>query len=277
MKNLLSAIFFCLLLNSVCAQIESPYQLNWKTDGGLGAMTLVLVGGDYFLNQNLEPLSLQEINNLNKNDIYSFDREATENWSEAAAHRSDIGLIATPLLAMSATFYIPKKVKKQNTYFQNFLTLGVIGLETNLLTYLGTDIIKSTTKRTRPFVYNPAVSIIEKTDIDSRKSFFSGHTSITAANSFYFAKIFSDYFPESKYKALVWSLAVAIPAWTATERVLAGKHFPTDVIAAYAFGAAMGYFVPQFHKKKEKPGSSSFFILPVSSPVYSGISLGMTF
>ena len=80
-----------------------------------------------------------------------------------------------------------------------------------------------------------------------RRSFLSGHTSNTAAMTFFFAKVFTDTHPDVKNKAIVWSVAAAIPAAIGYLRFEAGRHFPTDVLAGYALGAAIGYLVPALH------------------------------
>lgn len=87
----------------------------------------------------------------------------------------------------------------------------------------------------------------------ARYSFFSGHTSSAAAMSFFTAKVFSDYFPDSKWKPLVWTMAATLPALTGYFRIKGGKHYPTDVIMGYTVGALIGFFVPYIHQTKWKP------------------------
>ena len=141
--------------------------------------------------------------------------------------------------------------------------LAVIGLEANLINYLIGDMTKIAVGRIRPYVYNPDVDLELKLEKKARKSFFSGHTSFSAVNSFFIAKVFSDYYPDSKWKYVVWTASSLIPAWTGVERVLAGKHFPSDVIAGYAIGALTGYFIPQMHKNlQKKERNTSIFIGP---------------
>ena len=81
---------------------------------------------------------------------------------------------------------------------------------------------------------------------------------MTAANTFFAAKVFSDYYPDSKWKPVVWTAAATIPAITGYLRVKGGRHFTTDVITGYAVGAAVGYLVPHFHKKKKAKGLSFY-------------------
>jgi membrane-associated phospholipid phosphatase len=101
----------------------------------------------------------------------------------------------------------------------------------------------------------------------SIKSFFSGHTSQTAAASFFFAKVITDYHPTLKrgLKIGLWAFAITIPALNGTLRVLAGKHFPTDVMTGYVAGAATGWLVPQLHRtrtSKEQKQKLSMGVLP---------------
>jgi len=91
-----------------------------------------------------------------------------------------------------------------------------------------TSLTKRVTLRPRPLVYNELVPFSDKQQKNSRYAFFSGHASVSAANSIFAAKVFSDYFPDSKWKPIVWSAAILIPTSTAYLRVKAGKHYPTD-------------------------------------------------
>ena len=138
----------------------------------------------------------------------------------------------------------------------------VMWLEANFMTYTATEMAKHTSRRARPYVYNPEVDISEKTKINARLSFFSGHAAQTAANSFFAAKIFSDYFPDSKLKPWVWATAVTLPAISAYGRVQAGRHFPTDVLTGFIVGAAFGYLIPKLH---EINSSDDYHVSLVSS------------
>lgn len=55
--------------------------------------------------------------------------------------------------------------------------------------------------------------------------------------------------------------SLTLAAMTGYARVKAGKHYPTDVIAAAAVGFAIGYLIPTLHKKK-KGDQVSLVLLP---------------
>jgi undecaprenyl-diphosphatase len=56
-------------------------------------------------------------------------------------------------------------------------------------------------------------------------------------------------------------VATALTAFVSYERVRAGQHFPTDVIAGSMPGAAIGVLVPHLHRNKQEP-----------PPVWVGVS-----
>ncbi|MBK6620167.1 MAG: phosphatase PAP2 family protein [Saprospirales bacterium] len=146
---------------------------------------------------------------------------------------------------------------------------GAIWLETNILTLGGTLFLKDAVHRTRPFVYNPDLPLGPKLKKNARRSFISGHTSLSAANSFFAARVFCDYFPQSRWKPLVIGLAAALPVWTGLERYLAGQHFPSDALAGYGLGALCGWLTPRLHLlKKSEEGTMQ--ILPFSEGSPSG-------
>ena len=235
-------IILCNFLNPAVAQ--SPYELSWKKDGGLVALGGISTGLGLYLRSNQATLTIAELEALNPNTINSFDRIATEYYSTKAAKASDFfwgGSHALPFL-----FLVNKKTRK------DFSKISALYGETFFITLGLTVLVKSTANRIRPFAYNTLAPLDEKTSPNATTAFPSGHTSITAANCFFAAKIFADYFPDSKWKPVVWTSAAVIPAITGYLRVRAGKHFPTDTIAGYLLGASAGILIPHLHKKKSK-------------------------
>lgn len=254
------------------AQVD-PYQLNKKLDSNiLGASSLLLMV-DFGLNSQRKALNENQILALNPNEINNFDRFAVNHYSSSAEIRSDIGRIAPLGIGAIAGLGICLSTQFD---FSRSLNLVVIGIEANLLNYLLTDLTKLGLGRIRPYVYNPEVELEEKLKKSARKSFFSGHTSFSAVNSYFLAKVFSDYYPDSKWKGWIWLAASVIPAWTGVERVLAGKHFPTDVITGYTVGALCGYIIPEIHRKVNKNEKKASFQIGPSSQI-AGLSLKWIF
>ncbi|MBX2817404.1 MAG: phosphatase PAP2 family protein [Saprospiraceae bacterium] len=134
----------------------------------------------------------------------------------------------------------------------DFFRWGLMYAQTLLLVQGITDVTKYAVKRPRP--YTLALGRQNEDYLlsaNDRASFFSGHTSASAASSFFFARTFADYYPRSPFKNYVWGAAIAIPAMTGYLRVRAGKHYPSDVLVGYAVGALVGLAIPQLHKKQK--------------------------
>jgi membrane-associated phospholipid phosphatase len=222
---------------------ESPYEIDWRKESQFLFTGAAFSGLSFYYKRKTKVFTPEEIATLSSRNINSFDRFTTDKYSLSAGKASD--------LLWSSSHIMPLLFLTNKTTRKDFKTIaslyGEVFLINSSLTYLS----KNFFQRARPFVYNDAVDISKKLKPNAKTSFFSGHTSFTAANTFFVAKVFADYFPDSKWKPAVWGLAAAIPAATGYFRVAAGKHFPTDVITGYAVGAAIGILVPHWHKRKK--------------------------
>lgn len=265
-----------LLLINLCGQLRSqgPYELSWKREVILFGASAPLITLMLLQDPARTSLTAAEIAGLDPMDVNAFDRGATDNWSEQAAHLSDIGLWGPAGLAALSPLAFPALARQEGSYGKQLGTLAVLFLETNLLNLGFTDLVKYSVRRISPYAYNDLVPVGEKVqDPDIRKSYFSGHTSISAANSFFLAKIYADYYPESQWKPLFWGLAATVPALTGYLRVRAGKHFTTDVITGYAVGAAFGYLIPHLHRIRPPGPVSGLLISPYARAGASGLSV----
>ena len=218
--------------------------MNWtlkKEIAFIGSGGVFLGLGDQ-LESRLTLFTPNELERFDLNDVNAFDRGAINLNSLEARELSDYMLRAVHLLP--ALFLLEKNTR------HDFGKIAVLWGETMVLNSGVTLVSKRSFRRPRPYVYNLETLASEKQTINAQASFISGHTSAVAANTFFLAKVFSDYHPDSDWKPVVWSLAVALPAVTAYLRVRGGRHYPTDVISGYAVGALIGYFVPHLHRHR---------------------------
>lgn len=221
-------------------QTEKVYHWHPEKDALIMISSGMLWGGSEYLKSVADIATEEEINLLDKNNLWSIDRSATDNLSPSSAKISDYILYSS--ISFPALHFLDKKGREHS---------GIIlamTLEAFLINDGITSFLKATTSRYRPFTYNPEVPLEDKLSNGARYSFASGHTSNVAVLSFLSAKIYSDLYPESKFKPFVWILAATIPAATGYLRYKAGRHFPTDVLAGYAIGATVGILIPHFHK-----------------------------
>ena len=103
-----------------------------------------------------------------------------------------------------------------------------------------------------------------RTSKGGRESFFSGHTSQTAAATFLFANVITDYHPTMRpgLKTGLWIFAATVPAVEGYLRVQAGKHFPTDVITGYVIGATSGWAITRLHRYQKTHSKMDLGFLP---------------
>lgn len=273
----LCLVFIILISRStinVNAQLIFPYQHTANSDYiSTFTISLNLLSSDF--KNNIKPLTIEEIHQLNRNKVPVFDRFAINNYSVKSAKISDYALFSSLILSTATSFVLPKFSQKGNlSYFHMSFTLMDMFLIMNNFCIDITDLSKAIILRPRPFVYNSDTTF-DKFSVDARFSFFSGHTSITAANSFFIAKLFYDFFPDSKWKKYVLLSAAILPAYVSYLRVNAGKHFLSDVVTGYFFGALCGWFFPEFYKIK--PAEKRVSILPFKNNEFTGLSAHITF
>lgn len=243
------------ILSASCsdARCESPYELLWGTDGPILLGTAAIGVGALLLQQNVPPLTADEVTGLSPRAINRFDRRATRHYSRAASTASDwlvYGLIASPLTLLSQS-----EVRDDA---DAFLTMYA---ETLALTGVSAQLIKGLVKRTRPYVYNAHVPTDLKLEPDARKSFYSSHASYAFASAVFLSTTFDEYFPSSAARGFVWGGSLVWAASVGVLRYTSGSHFPTDILVGAVVGSAIGYLIPVAHRTdsglQSSPGGSA--------------------
>lgn len=202
----------------------------------------LFAGAGWYAQSQVEPFTLPELAALDRSTIPAFDRWNAGTWRPGVSRATDV-LVGATCLSPFALF----ASKRPRTEFGR---IALMGAEASLTSFGLVNTAKGIAQRTRPFAYGSTAPLDELTSPHARLSFFSGHTCFAATASFFAAKVFADMHPESKLRPMIWASAATIPAAVATMRILAGKHFITDVITGYAVGAAVGILVPALHKTK---------------------------
>jgi len=231
---------FLLSFNFSLAQngAEEPFELSTGKEAaiigagsaiGIAALIVVL---------NNDKLTEDGIISTDPADVNGFDRIALGPYKE--------DLLGDALLFSS--YLLPLTFLTYDETREDFGTLALMYGEVFLLNKGINALVKGLTTRNRPFVYDENCPVERKYTVNARHSFYSGHVSVTASNSFFTAKVFSEYLTDNTAKVLVWSAAALIPAVTGFSRVNTHNHFPTDAIVGYIVGAAIGYLIPELHK-----------------------------
>ena len=159
---------------------------------------------------------------------------------------------------------------------------AVIYAEALSITWAATNMAKLTVRRPRPRAYQEQERLYEIygmedapsiTETDTGLSFFSGHTALVAtvtSTATYLA------FTRSPGTARPWITlfgGAALTAFVGVQRVRAGEHFPTDVIAGAMAGAGIGLLVAHLHRD-EASATQSLWIGFNGEPGGGTLSLG---
>ncbi len=239
------------LLYSIPAS-PSPYKLSPVTESILIGSGSALYGFSIYSNKYTDSLTDEQIAGLSDENLNSFDRSASQNWSPSSARWSDRWI--TAIMVSPAAFLGPDETRS------DIFTIGVMYGESILITSGLCGSIKNIVQRKRPYTYNPDVPVEEKKNRDSVRSFYSGHTANAFNSAVFLGTVYSDYYPDSSCRFGVWGAALSAASFTGYLRYRAGKHYPSDIIAGAAMGSTTGWLVPMLHRR----GSSniSFRIFP---------------
>jgi membrane-associated phospholipid phosphatase len=186
-----------------------------------------------------------------------FDRLAvTQHIDPHAGTYSDITLWAAVGFAALDPF-----LSASRDGWDAALVDAIMYAETISLTEALTDLTKIAVRRPRPLDYvtcpygvaSTATSPACTGNTDLQLSFFSGHSSTVAsigATATYLAFQRGGVRSPRSWLTLVTSIGMS--TFVSIERVRAGEHFPTDVLAGVFAGAMVGILVPHFHRHAQE-------------------------
>ena len=263
--SILFSFVFILLAKFSFSQDDSPYKTSFKADGPIIAGGLGLSYLGLSMIKDKDELTPTEVLSKSKSDVNFFDRGGAGNYSNKLDKASYYPFYAS--FAMPVAMLLNDKVGKKTGQ------VLVLYIETMAITSSMFTLAAGSVQRSRPLVYSSEAPMSERTDKDSQRSFFAGHTAATAAATFFAAKVFQDFNPDSRAKPYVWAAAAIIPASVGYLRLKSGRHFLSDNLLGYAIGAGTGILVPQLHKKS----GSDLSLLPLISPDSKGAALSFTF
>ena len=221
---------------------KSPYKLNWIKDGVViaGAVGTNLLG--YQLISNKRDLTVEQLATKTRDKLPFFDRGNAGSYSSGANKDSYI--------LFDASYGLPALVmlidKSERSKFTQLFSLYV---ETITITGAMYTVTAGLVYRSRPFVYGNKAPLDLRLSSGSQRSFYGGHVATTAASTFFIAKVFSDFHPNSRLQPYLWGGASGLTALMGYWRFRSGYHFLSDELVSFAFGATTGILIPQWHKR----------------------------
>lgn len=209
------------------------FQIDWITDGVIIGASLALnvtpfLFKDEILNSQPDVLNIETINAL--------DRFTAKQYSK--------GFDITGDILQYMTFLVPTILI--TTEKDQWLTIGIMYVEAATISYGVKNLGKALVSRYRPYNYFPNAPQVD--DDDFMRSFPSGHTAMAFTGASFASYVFSQYFPESRWKIPLIAGSFTLAAGTAVSRMLSGNHFFSDVLGGAIIGSLSGFLIPYMHK-----------------------------
>lgn len=244
MKRSVVFLSFYFLLNTSYCYTQSRFTLGSDPDAWLTPVTIGIAAGSLVAyRSDTSGLTMAELAELDREHVPSFDRPATYFWSPEIRTASDIAVgiaVLAPVLVLTE-------------FKRDYGDLMGMYLQTLVLSSSLPQYTKAM-GRMRPLAYNENAPLEERMRVDMRRSFFSGHTSIGTAAGIFLATVYDAYRPGTTTAKLLWVGGVGIGVASGALRIFSGMHFPSDVAVGFVVGAAVGYAVPQLHKRQTAGG-----------------------
>lgn len=241
-----AAALATLLLVSRAAAAEdgTPYRVWPAVDLSATAALAVAAGVPYLVPHLITPRCP-----CDRSEVNRFDRFAIGHHSAAASTASDVTAalaIAVPPIADALHLGLGAPLAADVLVFAETLAVNSALVVT----------AKYMVQRPLPVTYEGDPRYLHAQG--GYRSFYSGHTStvVSALTASAWTLRWRD-----GERGWPWAVVGVAGASVGVERVLAGRHFPTDVIVGAAAGFAVGTGIPWLHRRR---GPTSVTLAPMS-------------
>jgi membrane-associated phospholipid phosphatase len=191
---------------------------------------------------------------LDRSEVNALDRTVIGNDAGWASSLSDVTLYGAMSLPYAALLI---DAAGRGGDWAGLGADALVLTKTYAVNALVCGLVKQMARRPRPYMYDPNASDEQREANNSHRSFFSGHTSISFSLATSYSYLFTLRHPDSPYLLPVWLGSHALAGTTAVMRVLAGKHFWSDVMVGALVGSAIGLAVPWLHRQAASPHATS--------------------
>jgi membrane-associated phospholipid phosphatase len=129
----------------------------------------------------------------------------------------------------------------------------LVAAETLAVTVLLNEAATRFFDRPRPFVpHRDPLRRDELSQADARDSFYSGHASASFAMAV--AAGTMSHFHGYRHEGWIWATGLTLATTTGVLRIVADKHYLTDVAVGAAVGGLAGWLIPRLHRPESGAG-----------------------
>ncbi|GAC1543490.1 MAG: hypothetical protein NVS2B9_10660 [Myxococcales bacterium] len=222
------------------AQSRSIYAIHPVADGALIAGGTVAAAIPYFFaKQFIHPRCP-----CNRAEVNALDRGTIGDASDFADKLSDVTVLAAVAAPVAFDLFDLGLGAKRELVEDAVVYAEVLAINTALV-----SVTKAIVQRPLPRVYAlQAPALIDSPN--GYRSFYSGHTTTVVAALSAGAMTYTLRHGDSAWqRTWPWVATALVGGSVAVERVLAGRHFVSDVVVGAAVGAAVGTLVPLLHAR----------------------------
>jgi membrane-associated phospholipid phosphatase len=181
---------------------------------------------------------------LRRSDLSPIDRWAAGTWNPWADAASDWAAFAVgPAMAYSDLWHRARGESSWSPFLEDVLVLAQAA-SWNSAVNLN---VRATRVHPRPFVYGTAAPEAQRREGQAAGGFYSGHASGAFLGAVYLSTVYPLRHPEFEHKGWLWAGSLTAATGVSVLRVVAGKHFPSDVLAGAAMGSLIGMGFVQLH------------------------------
>jgi membrane-associated phospholipid phosphatase len=242
--GLLRLVFF---VTFVCSSVwttsaradEATWELKPAVDVPVIAVELVVAFG-WLLGPQLAPAHCAP--RCDRKDVWIVDRFAAGRDDRVWARVGDAGIAVTFAGALVALV--------ADEGWGAGLSDFVVWSEAVIGAMAAANLTSLAVRRPRPYVYGDEASEERRLNGTASLSFFSGHSATAFAGALALFQTVRARHPNGAGQWIALGAGLSVATTVAVSRVLAGEHFPTDALAGSVVGAAIGWLVPELHRRE---------------------------
>ena len=193
---------------------------------------------------------------FDRSDLLPWDRPVAGRYSKVAGDVSSwFAVLGAAPLALAGTSWYRGEASGGDFAVYTLMFAQALALQNGL-----NLVVRSFKFWPRPYMYSTdgdGAAAAEAAEGEAYGSFFSGHASAAFTVAVFTGEWFSEFYPNSRYKSLVWAGSLSLAGFVGVLRIAAGKHYPTDVVVGALAGTGVSLAVIQMHKKTVRIGPVS--------------------